>query len=158
MTIEQRTCPAPDRGALWRNRAVHRPACRRWAGLPVLGAFLVHDNWDDYRFKTTFKMLYTGVGGEARDMGQVKIGRFGMTAPARTSPPNDFEALDESFFSLGQNDAYYERLREFGDDVQHAVLRALNDVAFDLDLFARARTESVMGTSLLRSSSHHVLE
>lgn len=33
------------------------------------------------------------------------------------------------------------------------MLRALNDVSFDLELFSRARTESVTGTSLLRSVS-----
>lgn len=72
-----------------------------------------------------------------------------MSAPATTSVPEDFETLDDDFFSLGQDDAYYERLRELG--VQQTVLRALNDVAFDLDLFSRARNESVMGTSLLRA-------
>ncbi|MFF1401326.1 protein kinase [Streptomyces sp. NPDC058287] len=114
-------------------------------------AFLVRDNWDDYHFRTTFKLLCADASGEVIDIGEVKIGRFGMTAPARTPPPEDFEVLDGPFFSLGQNDAYYERLRALGADVQQAVLRALNDVALDLDLFSRARTESVMSTSLLRS-------
>lgn len=62
-----------------------------------------------------------------------------------------FETLDGSFFSLGMQDTYYERLRELGPELQRTVLRALNDVSFDLDLFARARTESVTGTSLLRA-------
>ncbi|MGV9341243.1 AbiJ-related protein [Streptomyces sp. NPDC003688] len=35
--------------------------------------------------------------------------------------------------------------------MQRTVLQALNDVAYDLDLFSRARTQSVMGTSLLRT-------
>ncbi|MEJ8662168.1 protein kinase domain-containing protein [Streptomyces sp. MS1.AVA.4] len=116
-------------------------------------AFLVRDNWDDYHFKTTFDLLYVDAGGEVREVGSVKIGRFGMTAPAKTSVPEDFETLDGAFFSLGQDDAYYERLRELGADVQRSVLRALNDVAFDLDLFSRARNESVMSTSLLRAVS-----
>ncbi|MET8128253.1 serine/threonine protein kinase [Streptomyces sp. NPDC005231] len=113
--------------------------------------FLVRDNWDDYRFKTTFHLLYADEGGEVQELGSVKIGRFGMSAPATTSVPEDFETLDDAFFSLGQDDAYYEGLRELGAGVQQTVLRALNDVAFDLDLFSRARNESVMGTSLLRA-------
>ncbi|MGW2939093.1 AbiJ-related protein [Streptomyces sp. NPDC001156] len=121
---------------------------------PVPGqAFLVRDDWDDYSFKTTFGLLCVDPGGELREIGGVKIGRFGMTAPARTPLPDDFEILDGAFFSLGLRDTYYERLRELGPALQHTVLRALNDVSFDLDLFARARTESVMGTSLLRSVS-----
>lgn len=121
---------------------------------PVPGqAFLVRNDWDDYSFKTTFLLLCVDAGGEVREIGGVKIGRFGMAGPARTPLPEDFETLDGAFFSLGVRETYYERLRELGPDLQHTVLRALHDVSFDLDLFARARTESVMATSLLRSVS-----
>ncbi|MFD8368415.1 serine/threonine protein kinase [Streptomyces hygroscopicus] len=116
-------------------------------------AFLVRDDWDDYSFKTTFHLLCVDPGGEIREIGGVKIGRFGMIAPARTPLPDDFETLDGAFFSVGLRDTYYERLRELGPDLQRTVLRALNDVSFDLELFSRARTESVTGTSLLRSVS-----
>lgn len=116
-------------------------------------AFLVRDDWDDYSFKTTFQLLCVDPRGEIREIGGVKIGRFGMAAPARTPLPDDFETLDGSFFSLGLRDTYYERLRELGGALQHTVLRALHDVSFDLDLFSRARTENVMGTSPLRSVS-----
>lgn len=116
-------------------------------------AFLVRDDWDDYSSKTTFQLLCVDPRGEIREIGGVKIGRFGMAAPARTPLPDDFETLDGSFFSLGLRDTYYERLRELGGALQHTVLRALHDVSFDLDLFSRARTENVMGTSLLRSVS-----
>lgn len=119
---------------------------------PVPGrAFLVRDNWDDYSFKTTFQLLCVDPRGEVREIGAVKIGRFGMTAPARTPLPEDFETLKGDFFSLGLRDAYYERLRELGPELQRTVLRALNDISFDLDLFSRARTEDVTGTSLLRT-------
>ncbi|MBP5859149.1 hypothetical protein F6456_00050 [Streptomyces sp. LBUM 1484] len=115
---------------------------------PVPGqAFLVRDNWDDYSFKTTFQLLCVGPGGDVREIGAVKIGRFGMTAPARTQLPDSFESLDGAFFSLGLQDTYYERLHALGPDLQRAVLRALNDVSFDRELFSRARAESVMGTS-----------
>jgi hypothetical protein len=64
-------------------------------------AFLVRDNWDDFHFKTTFELLCVDSQGEAREIGQVKIGQFGMTAPARTPVPDAFETLDDTFFSLG---------------------------------------------------------
>ncbi|MFJ1744449.1 serine/threonine protein kinase [Streptomyces microflavus] len=121
---------------------------------PVPGhAFLVQDNWDDYSFKTTFQLLCVDPDGVVREVGGVKIGRFGMAAPARTTLPDGFEVLEGNFFSLGLRDTYYERLRELGGDLQRAVLQALNDVCFDLDLFSRARAESVMRTSLLRTVS-----
>ncbi|MBB1258320.1 protein kinase domain-containing protein [Streptomyces alkaliterrae] len=125
---------------------------RAWPASPRPGqAFLLRDNWDDYHFKTTFGLLCVDARGEPKSVGQVKIGHFGMTAPASTPLPDDFETLGGAFFSLGQNDVYYERLGELGPDVQRTVLQALNDVAFDLDLFSRARAESVMDHSLLRS-------
>ncbi|GAB2806672.1 hypothetical protein GCM10027073_44220 [Streptomyces chlorus] len=78
---------------------------RAWPDYPRPGeALLVRDNWDDYHFKTTFYLLYADARGEIKDIGSVKIGRFGMTAPARTSLPDDFKVLDEAFFSLGQKD------------------------------------------------------
>ncbi|MFJ2110261.1 serine/threonine protein kinase [Streptomyces microflavus] len=121
---------------------------------PVPGhAFPVQDNWDDYSFKTTFQLLCVDPDGVVREVGGVKIGRFGMAAPARTTLPDGFEVLEGNFFSLGLRDTYYERLRELGGDLQRAVLQALNDVCFDLDLFSRARAESVMRTSLLRTVS-----
>ncbi|QOV33098.1 protein kinase [Streptomyces ferrugineus] len=125
---------------------------------PVPGqAFLVRDNWDDYSFKTTFQLLCVDQDGEIREIGAVKVGRFGMAAPARTPLPGDFETLGGDFFSLGLRDAYYERLRELGGELQRTVLQALNDVSFDLDLFARARTENVTVTSLLRTVSAHTV-
>ncbi|MEU9190663.1 protein kinase [Streptomyces sp. NPDC048484] len=116
-------------------------------------AFLVQDNWDDFSFKTTFQLLCVDPDGVVREIGGVNIGRFGMAAPARTPLPDGFETLERHFFSLGLRDTYYERLRELGGDLQRAVLQALNDVCLDLDLFSRARAESVMRTSLLRTVS-----
>lgn len=57
-------------------------------------AFLVRDNWDDYSFKTTFQLLCVDPGGEIREIGGVKIGQFGMTAPASTPLPDRFDSLD----------------------------------------------------------------
>ncbi|MET7312341.1 hypothetical protein ABZS68_36255 [Streptomyces sp. NPDC005571] len=105
-------------------------------------AFLVRDNWDDYRFKTTFYLLYADEGGEVRELGSVKIDRFGMSAPATTSVPEDFETLDDAFFSLGQDDAYYEGLRELGADVQQTAAFARREPTVLLpanDPFAEVR-------------------
>lgn len=69
---------------------------RGWPVSPLLGqAFLVRDNWDDYSFKTTFQLLCVDPGGEIREIGGVKIGRFGMVAPATTPLPDGFETRTE---------------------------------------------------------------
>lgn len=57
---------------------------RGWPVSPLPGqAFLVRDNWDDYSFKTTFQLLCVDPGCEIREIGGVKIGRFGMVALPR---------------------------------------------------------------------------
>ncbi|MDH2387684.1 AAA family ATPase [Streptomyces sp. HNM0663] len=114
--------------------------------------FLIKDDWDDYTFKTTFLLLYSD-GTEIHQVGQVKIGRFGMRERERTTLADHFRSVDEGFFSLGQDDTYYEKLRDLGDDVRLAVLVSLRDVAYDQELFARACEEEVTRTSLLRSVS-----
>ncbi|MGW4725320.1 AbiJ-related protein [Streptomyces sp. NPDC004291] len=115
---------------------------------------LVTDDWDDYHFKTSFHLFYPQAnGGGFHSIGPVKIGRFGMTAPSRTPVPQRFDALDGSFFSLGQSDAYYDKLWDLGADVQRTVLHALKDASADQDLYSRAHDEPVMQTSLLRALS-----
>lgn len=116
-------------------------------------AYLVEDNWNDwYRYKTLYTLWAAGADGEPHLIGGVKIGQFSFPADsARPHVPQVFEELDDRFFSLGQDDSYYESLNELGADVRSVVLRGLRDVARDLDLFARASAEEVMGESLLRS-------
>ncbi|MGW7469293.1 AbiJ-related protein [Streptomyces xantholiticus] len=116
-------------------------------------AYLVTDDWDDHHFKTTFRLFHPQPSGNYRNIGLVKIGQFGMTAPSRTPIPPRFATLNASFFSLGQSDAYYDDLRNLGADVPHTVLRALNDASYNQDLYFHARDEPVMRTSLLRDLS-----
>ena len=114
------------------------------------GWFLLSDNWDDYTFKTQFFLQYRDDAG-LHDIGQVKIGRFGMGEDRRPGIPAEFEQLGEEFFSLGQDDSYYLALRDLGDEIREPVLRALRDAALDLELFNRAAEEEVFRTSLMRS-------
>ncbi|MDX6418934.1 MAG: hypothetical protein QOG28_3554 [Trebonia sp.] len=67
--------------------------------------------------------------------------------------PDVFDRLDDRFFSLGQDDSYYAQLNALGDQVRDELLAALNDVAVNADLFARALGETVTGKSLLRNVS-----
>jgi len=71
----------------------------------------------------------------------------------RPNIPDRFTNLGEIFFSVGQDDTYYEMLNELGDEFRDAYLKAMRDVAQDAELFERALNEDVMGVSLLRSVS-----
>jgi len=116
-------------------------------------AYLLEDNWNDwFRYKTLYSLWVADAAGERHQIGGVKIGEFSMPQDrARPDLPKTFTALDSRFFSLGQDDSYYENLNQLGADIREVVLRGLRDVAVDLELFERALKEEVTGESLLRS-------
>jgi putative AbiEii toxin of type IV toxin-antitoxin system len=126
-------------------------------------AFLVTDDWDDWgKFETVFKLVVFGHDGKQLDPGYVKIGQFGLQPGTRSeralgirSPAleAEFDSLDESYFSLGMGENYYENLNELPNDLRLAILRGLRDCALDIQLFDKARDEQVMQHSLLRDKS-----
>lgn len=116
-------------------------------------AYLVVDEWDDwFKYSTMYLLLYVDDAGSAHRIGSVKIGQFGME-PEQRRPAIDesFDELDERFFSLGQDEEYYENLNKLGDSTRDRILTGLRDVALNPDLFEHSLKEDVTGVSLLRS-------
>lgn len=111
------------------------------------------DDWDDwFRYKTLYDLHYKDSESEQHHLGQVKIGSIGLKE-GRPDLPSSFETLDPKFFSLGQDDSYYENLMALDVPTRDAILSAIRDVAVDLVLFERVVNEDVMQVSLLRSVS-----
>jgi hypothetical protein len=107
--------------------------------------------WDDYAFRTSFH-LWCSNGTQQINIGAVKIATFGM-GPSRVEVPDSFEALGPSYFSLGVDEGYYATLRDYFDEgTRRAILTALRDAAYDLEIFDQAAEEQVMKTSLLRGT------
>lgn len=119
-------------------------------------AYLRRDTWDDwFLFETQFDLLVFDSGGRRHDLGKVKIGERGMqgarSAPQRSpSVPQEFEALGDAFFSLGQDENYYETLAILEPTLRSRILAGLRDVAADLNLFDSIVNEKVSTTSILR--------
>ncbi|PYF98296.1 AAA domain-containing protein, putative AbiEii toxin, Type IV TA system [Georgenia satyanarayanai] len=112
---------------------------------------LIRDNWDDYGFKTLFKLYYSSEDG-AEELGFVKIAKTGMGDEGlRTKLPTSFTLLEQDAFSVGQDREYYEKLRELPNGLGQQVLAALRDIAYDQHAFAVAIGEPVLHISLLRS-------
>lgn len=127
---------------------------RTSAPLAANVCFLEVNNWDDYGFKTMFSLYYRDQTETIRYIGDVKIGQAGLEIDAsRPDVPVEFGQLGDGFFSLGQDASYYQRLNELSDETAEEILRSLNDVAYDLDLFDRALRHRVTGVSLLRNVS-----
>lgn len=127
--------------------------------------YLRRDHWDDYSFRTTFNVSYCKSIGDVVSIGQVKIGVQGLelkkielSGSITTEPaimfdimPKQFSKLDDTYFSLGQDESYYANISALGDSKRVEILTALQDVAFNLEHFQKMRKENVMSTSLLRS-------
>jgi len=124
--------------------------------------YLWSSGWDDwFKFSTLYNVSYVDADATLHHLGETKIGEFGLKPrrgdgekePGYRSPelPGRFKALDDRFFSLGQDTSFYESLSEIGASFRESFLRAINDIAFDPDLLARADAEQVTGVSLLRN-------
>ncbi len=121
---------------------------------------LHHSNWDDwFTYNTLYSICYFDNDGFENHLGSIKIGQFNMEPDQRTPYlPEDFEKLNEDFFSLGQDSSYYENLNKFGDDFRKGILEALNDLAFNTELYQKALNENVTTSSLLRDVSNLSVE
>jgi predicted ATPase len=115
--------------------------------------YLWTDNWNDWwEFRTLYVLTYFDTTGARHELGGIKIGQFDwQKEQVRPNLPNEFNALNESFFSLGQDVSYYSAVAALGQGVASTLLSALKDVVGDPALFARASGERVMGTSLMRT-------
>lgn len=121
-------------------------------------AFLVNDKWDDWgKFRTQFTLVVFDEKGIRKRIGEVKIGEQGLrpagiAAPGERAPelPKFFDFLDDQYFSVGQNEAYYEALAELSEHLRVALLTGLRDCAFHLEVLEKNLHEKVMQESLLR--------
>lgn len=128
-------------------------------------AYLIVDRWDDWsKYATMYTLVFIPEAGKEVTIGSVKIGQKGLkpsgvmsqTAGAkerRPQIPDEFDGLGEEFFSIGQNENYYETINSFSEEARAYLLSGLRDCAFNLHIFDENLSEEVMGTSLLRSVS-----
>lgn len=112
---------------------------------------LVSDSWDDWFTYSTVYNVYYYRNRIKKHLGSVKIGQKGMLPDQRRPAlPDSFENLSPDFFSLGQDVAYYEVLNEYGDEIRDNILRSLNDIAYNPNIYKAALKEDVTKSSLLR--------
>lgn len=124
-------------------------------------ALLLEDRWDDWgKYRTQFQLIVFDEDGEKHRIGEVKIGHLGLLpggevakhtrAPAMES---SFDDLPANYFSLGQNENYYESLNTLNSELRQRVLLGLRDLAWDVERFSSIESEDVVKESLLRGLS-----
>jgi predicted ATPase len=118
-------------------------------------AYLKIDHWNDYSYVTMFNLYVYDEDGVKHDIGLVKIGFVRQDTSKSTYKTLDksFDCLPNDYFSLGQDENYYETLKSLGDEIRTRVLTGLRDIAFNAKLWDGVKNEDVMGVSLLRSVS-----
>ncbi|MGW2280209.1 AAA family ATPase [Streptomyces sp. NPDC001770] len=121
-------------------------------------AILVPDSWDDYSFRTSYD-LWIRLNEDDRpiEIGRVKVALVDQVpGPSPLHPGAHWGGLPNalgSWISLGQDDQYYERIRDLGPVLAREVLTGLHDLALDLGAFEQSRPADVVQISLLRSLS-----
>jgi predicted ATPase len=126
----------------------------------VYEGFLVKDDWNDwFTYETLYKLIVADESGSRLEIGYVKIGQFKMQE-GQKSPilPAIFDKLSPEFFSLGQDASYYESIWQLSPELRSAVLKGLNDLVADEELWQRAKLESVTQSSLLREVTESTVE
>lgn len=113
--------------------------------------YLILDNWNDwFTYQTLYNINYKDKYGELKNLGFIKIGQENQGRSPKL--PETFEKLPPDFFSIGSGEEYYEALKELDPNgkLRKEILKALNDIAFNLELYNRAVEHDVVKTSLLR--------
>lgn len=121
--------------------------------------YFVLDSWDDwFTYSTLFNVRYVDEEGVKHRMGGVKIGQKGQGRHPKL--PDKFKQLPEDCFSLGASEGYYEALKNnFPEDKQREeIFSALNDIAFNLELFDKVKNLDVVQTSLMRDYTASVVK
>jgi len=115
---------------------------------------LIRDNWDDHGHKTSFDLTIYDAEGNEFEIGYVKISLTGLgTRSGFTELDDRFATLEDGYFSLGQNDTYYENLNQFADKHRILILDSLRDVAFREEYYEQLEAEPVKDDSLFRTIS-----
>ena len=121
-------------------------------------SFLIHNSeWNDwYKFKTSYYLIVYDENGNKHDVGEIKIGdvnlNLGLESKNSGVPniPMKFESLNDTFFSLGQDENYYEVLYQLSPNLKNQILFALRDCAFNNLILDANIDQPVMFDSLLR--------
>lgn len=113
---------------------------------------LVRDDWDDFGFKTLFKLIYIDIDKNIQSIEYVNIGFYGQKEiDIVLSGITELETLGKNYFSLGQGENYYTRLNELGEIKRNEILKGLNDIAKNPSIYEKAILENVTKVSFLRN-------
>lgn len=111
---------------------------------------LVYDSWDDFSVKSTYHLFYYDSENENPvSIGGVKI-IYQNESKTNEYLPDNFKLLSDDFCSLGQEEEYYNELRNTLKKRFDSVLYALKDAAFYPDIQDKFERNGNFKESLIR--------
>jgi predicted ATPase len=108
------------------------------------------DNWDDFGFKTTFKVYYYTDQRNGEEIGDIKILDI---STQYTTVPDAFNRLGPGRCSLGQSLEYYANMKRFFPETYETILNDLKDIAISTDLATEFEDADGFRSGLLRFGS-----
>ncbi|MEU0297897.1 ATP-binding protein [Streptomyces sp. NPDC006175] len=106
---------------------------------------------------TLYRLWFRDGAGADRELGLVKIGYADLIRGEQPLEAGSFASLGPGhdrrlyWFSVGQNDSYYDNIRTLGPMLRAEILDGLCDIAYDEDLFDQAMLWDVTHASLLHA-------
>ncbi|PBQ33901.1 hypothetical protein CNR22_19630 [Sphingobacteriaceae bacterium] len=116
--------------------------------------YLVHDNWDDFHFKTSYQLYVSGRFTKDRTPGLIGL----VKILKRNQKEGDqlqlrgglLEALPANYCSLGQSLDYYQRIAELEVNIRNQLIESLRDIALNLEIREDFSAEKGLRASLMR--------
>lgn len=116
------------------------------------------DDVEDFGFRTSFTVFYYDMLGREHYLGKAKIGVQAMKPGCIWDLlPKEFNNFPSNYFSLGQEDLYYENISNLGEAKREEILTLMRDIAFDRAHYAANCNETVMQKSVMRNISTFTL-
>lgn len=118
--------------------------------------------WNDWwKFETLYAVRFVSESESFVDMGNVKIGSSEPLSDSSRPLPPEFESeegLPSEYFSLGQDEVYYQQLRKLDPSNRTSFSESMRDMVSDPVIFEQNRREAVVRESLMRNVSESTMK
>lgn len=113
--------------------------------------FLKRDSWDDFGFKTLFRLIVFDEKGNKQSIGDVKIAYRGQEPSETINNINKKTGFSEDIYSLGQDAEYYTNIMKYlSINIRENILKSLGDVVYNTNILEEVKQEHAFSVSLLR--------
>lgn len=100
---------------------------------------------EDSLCKVSFTATFYDSIGRPQRLGLLRIGMRGMTSGSVADHlPTEFSKLPDHFFSLGQDEYYYENVNKLHTNIRNRLMESLRDIAYDPEILTSIQDEDIL--------------